>query len=96
MTIPENPLPMQAGEFPALVAAACKTCKVDPCDLMAWSVNPNQVVLVLGDGRKVVFAVVGKWFVKQPELFKPEEEPLSLPLSVKRREEARTGRRKPK
>ncbi len=52
---------LEAGEVPGQIAAACKLCQVQPDELMSWSLKPDAATIILPDGRKVVFPVVGKW-----------------------------------
>ncbi len=52
---------LEAGEIPGQIDAACKLCQVEPESLMDWCLKPDRAVIILPDGRKVTFPVVGKW-----------------------------------
>lgn len=61
MFIPENPTNLPAGEYPAVLRAACEVCQVKPDELMGWTVRPDEVSIVLPAGQKVKFPIEGKW-----------------------------------
>lgn len=61
MYIPEKPADLPAGEYPAVLRAACEVCEVKPEQLLSWCVKAEEVQIILPSGQKVKFVVVGKW-----------------------------------
>jgi hypothetical protein len=74
---------LPAGEYPASLRAACEVCQVKPEALMSWSVKKEEVILILPDGRKVRFLVVGDW-VNPPLPWMVDEPPLAAGTVSKR------------